>query len=88
MAIIVRYAKNDLLYIYLGAGYGKFKSTRSSFLGGDLFPHTQEGSECKIAVCDDAGKILWGDADDLSVASIDGETPASILSEAKARLGC
>ena len=87
MATIVRYKHNEELYILLGTGYGLFKSTRPGFLGGDLFPNEETGSESKASVCDDAGRMFWGRTDDLTVVEIDGESPAAILAAARGSVG-
>ena len=83
MATIVRYSKNDELYILLGTGHGMFQSTRPGFLGGNLFPNTDEGRESKVAVCDDEGRIFWGLSDELTVVSVDDEAPSSRLERAR-----
>ena len=83
MTTIVRYSKNQQLYILVGSGHGMFRSARPGMVLGDLFPREEEGSESKVAVCDDNGRILWGMSDDLTVVSVDGRDPATILAEAR-----
>ena len=84
MATIVEYTKEGehqgKRFILLGAGYGMFRSTRPGLLFGNLFPAEEKGSQSKLAVCDEDGKVLWGDADDLVVVSVDGVDPRSLLS--------
>ncbi len=84
MATIVEYTKEGKQqgkrFILLGAGYGMFKSTRTDLILGNLFPAEERGSQSKLAVCNENGNVLWGDADDLVVMSVDGVAPRSLLS--------
>ncbi|MHC4899850.1 MAG: hypothetical protein ACYTGW_22390 [Planctomycetota bacterium] len=87
MATIVEYTKKGdyqgKRYVLLGAGYGMFKSARANMILGDLFPTETEGSQSKLAVCDENGKVLWGNSDDLVVVSVDGQSPADALAALK-----
>ncbi|MDA8227987.1 MAG: hypothetical protein M0T74_09895 [Desulfitobacterium hafniense] len=49
MAIIVRHKENGKVFALIGTGYGAYKATRPSLLGGSLFPHEEEG-ENPVAV--------------------------------------
>jgi hypothetical protein len=72
MAVIVRHKKTLKKFIFLGAGYGTYKATRPSFIGGNLFPDEEEGETRIVAVCDKDGNIIWFSPDKLRVIEVDG----------------
>jgi len=51
MAIIVKHKQTLKKYIFLGVGYGTYKATRPSFIGGNLFPNEEDGEKRVVAVC-------------------------------------
>lgn len=72
MAIIVEHMDTCNKYILLGTGYGVYKDTRESFLGGNLFPHVDKGDIPVVAVSDGNGMIKWLSSDSVRVLEIDG----------------
>ncbi|SKC82212.1 hypothetical protein [Maledivibacter halophilus] len=72
MAVIVQHKETLKKFIFLGVGYGTYKATRPSFLGGNLFPNEDEGETRVAAVCDKEGNIIWFPPKDLKVIEIDG----------------
>lgn len=72
MAIIVKHIITGRKYILLGAGFGTYKTTRPSFLGGDLFPNEEEGAYKMMAVCDKKGLIQWFEVENLRVVKVNG----------------
>lgn len=72
MAIIVCHRKTNKKYILLGAGFGAYKSSRPSFLGGNIFPNEQEGTFKMVSVCDRFGNIKWFEYSKLKVIEVDG----------------
>lgn len=79
MATIVKYQENDGHYILLGAGFGTYKSSRSSTLIGDLFPTENSGERPVVAICDFNGKIAWVYSEKIEVIRVDGKSPSEIL---------
>lgn len=72
MAIVVEHRKTLKKFILLGVGYGTYKATRPSFIGGNLFPNEEEGETRVVAVCDKNGNIIWFSPNKLRVVEIDG----------------
>lgn len=79
MAIIVRHRNTEEVYALIGTGYGAYKATRPSFLGGNLFPHEEEGEIPVAAVSNVAGDIEWFYTKDLQVIEIDGINVEELL---------
>ena len=78
MASIVKLKGSGKRAILIGVGYGKSATSRtSSFLGTAV--EAAEESEM-AAVSTQIGEILWCRSEDLTVVSIDGVTPAELLS--------
>ncbi|NBI30546.1 hypothetical protein [Chengkuizengella marina] len=74
MATIVLHKPSNKKYIFLGTGFGAYKSSRSSFLGGDLFPSEEEGEYPVASVSDEFGQVKWVYTEDLQVLKIDGKS--------------
>lgn len=72
MAIIVRHKRSNKIFALIGTGYGVYKAITPSFLGGNLFPHEEEGEIPVAAVADERGEIHWFITDELEVLEIDG----------------
>lgn len=72
MPIVVEHRKTLKKFILLGVGYGTYKATRPSFIGGNLFPNEEEGETRVVAVCDKNGNIIWFSPNKLRVVEIDG----------------
>ena len=81
MAIKVRHRKSDKVYIYLGAGYGMFKSSLAGNWIQSFSPETDEGEAMMVAVCTAKGEIRWGKSRDFVVIEVDGHDPAKLLEE-------
>ena len=79
MAITVRNIKNDKFYVFLGASYSFYKDTRASVLGGDLFPHMEQGEFKMVSVCNSQGDIEWFPAEELKVVDVDGVKVSEVL---------
>ncbi|HHW31937.1 MAG TPA: hypothetical protein GXX20_09745 [Clostridiaceae bacterium] len=83
MAIIVRHKKSSKVYVLIGTGYGAYKATTPSFLGGNLFPHEEEGEIPIAAVTDEKGEIRWIYTNELEVIEIDGIEIGKVLERYK-----
>jgi hypothetical protein len=79
MATIVEQIGTGHRYLLLGAGYGKFQSSRPNAFFGDILPTTKEGSEAVLAVCNEEGRIGWVRSEEVRVVSVDGVEPAEAL---------
>ncbi|NEO39978.1 MAG: hypothetical protein F6J90_28050 [Moorea sp. SIOASIH] len=79
MAVIVKHRETSQEYIWLGTGFGAYKSSRPSRFLGELFPHEEEGEFRVVAVCDRFGQILWFYSAQLVVVEVDGETPSELV---------
>ena len=79
MAIIVRHRKSNKVYALIGTGYGAYKATTPSFLGGNLFPHEEEGEIPVAAVTNEKGEIQWFYTNELKVIEIDGVKVEDVL---------
>lgn len=81
MAIVVMHVKSKRKYVLLGTGFGAYKSTRPSVLGGSLFPFEDMGEIPVAAVSDSKGKIHWFLTEELQVMEIEGQKPANLIPE-------
>lgn len=79
--VIVKHVSTAEHFILLGASYSFFKDSKSSFFGGDLFPHEEEGEFHMTAVSDGKGDIYWFSSNELVVVKVDGYSPKTILEE-------
>lgn len=79
MAIIVQHFETNKKFILLGTSYSHYKDSRPSFLGGNLFPHEEEGEYQLAAVCDEKGEIEWFSTSELTVIEVDGMAPNDVL---------
>ncbi len=79
--VIVKHVSTGKHFILLGASYSYFKDSRPSFLGGDLFPHEEQGEFHMTAVSDGKGDIYWFSSNELVVVKVDGCSPKTILEE-------
>lgn len=79
LTITVRNIKDNNFYILLGTSYSFYKDSRSSFWGGDLLPHLEQGEFKMAAVCNSNGDIEWFPAEQLKVVDIDGIGVSNIL---------
>ena len=81
MAVIVRHNEepNDQ-FVLLGTGFGMFKAMRGSTLG-DILSKQDEGEKTLVALCGKDGTILWADSSDLTVVSVDGQSPDAFLTQ-------
>lgn len=80
MATIVKNINNGKKYFLVGTGFGAYKATRPSFLGGNLFPVEDEDTITVVAICDAYGNINWIQSSEIKVISIDG-VPISEIAE-------
>ena len=79
MATIVKLKNSDKHAVLVGVGYGMFKSARPSAFFGDLLPSEKSGESQMAAVSTASGDILWCSSSDLTIISIDGESPRKQL---------
>ncbi|GHC58592.1 hypothetical protein [Roseibacillus persicicus] len=79
MATLVEIKKTKQVAIFLGTGYGMYQSKSES----GFSVRTNSGQSHQIALSDFNGEVMWIDAKEIRVLSIDGESPASILHQAK-----
>ena len=84
MAAIVQSKKTGKRYVVLGAGFGLFKAAHTSPMFGGWFPNKEQGNEQLLAVCDAQGKPGFIQIADAEVISVDGVSPAELLSETPA----
>lgn len=80
MATIVQHRDTKVVYALIGTGYGAYKATRPSLLGGSLLPYEESGEIPVAAVCDKTGVIKWFYTDELEVLEIDGIKVEDLLS--------
>ena len=79
MAVRVRYKKNDKVYLFLGVGFGMYKSMAAGSHLEAWFPQKEEGELGMVALCNEKGEIRWADHGDLEVIEIEGQSPAELL---------
>lgn len=79
MAIIVRHKDTKRVYVLIGTGYGAYKATRASLLGGNLFPFEEKGEIPVAAVSNQRGDIEWFYTEDLKVIEVDGLQIEAVL---------
>lgn len=81
MAIIVSFKEGNAgeKFILIGGGYGAYKATRPSYLGGNLFPHEDEGNIEMAAITNKDGDIFWVYSNTLKVVEVDGKRIDEIL---------
>ncbi|MEF9952460.1 MAG: hypothetical protein RR840_06960 [Clostridium sp.] len=79
MATIVKWNKNNKRYIYMGCSYSHYISKMESVIGGVLFPNVEEGTYNVILLSDENGDLMWVNADEVVLVSVDGVNPREIL---------
>ena len=80
MAIVVTHKEYEGQFILVGAGYGAVKATRPSLFFGNLAPTEETGEHSLVLLCRDDGRVGWVDSSGVRVVSVDGQSPAAILS--------
>jgi len=79
MAVIVRRNGNpNDQFVLLGTGFGMFKAMRGATLG-DILSKQEEGEKALAALCGVNGRIVWADSSELTVVSVDGQSPDVLL---------
>jgi hypothetical protein len=79
MAVIVEHnEKPNDQFVLLGTGFGMFKAMRGATLG-DILSKQDEGEKTLAALCGEDGNILWADSSELTVISVDGQSPKALL---------
>jgi hypothetical protein len=80
MAVIVRRKNTANTFVLIGAGLGAYAAARGNWLFGELA--AEEGSDVLpvVAVADAHGEIVWISAHDVEVVTVDGQSPADLLS--------
>ena len=81
MATIVVHNSTGKKYILVGSGFGAFQSKKPNWLLGDLLADTTEGQHSMSCVCEKNGDLRWVESTYLTVVSIDGESPESLLGD-------
>ena len=79
MTTKVRYKKNGRVYIFLGVGFGMYKSMAAGSYLEAWFPQKDEAQLGMVALCNEKGEIRWADHQDLEVVEVDGKSPAELL---------
>jgi len=80
MAVIVEQKEMKRRFVVIGTGYGSFRSERPSLFFGNLLPNVKADELSLVAVCNAEGRIGWCPSHELRVVSIDGKSPAELLS--------
>ena len=81
MAVIVRHKASHIELVLLGPGYGAYMA-----MAATQYTSSEESGEFfKVATCDRSGKVLWFDANDVTVVEVDGMVPSAILDDRKQR---
>ncbi len=76
MAIIIKKKNGAEKYIMLGSGFGMFRSQKPNWLLGNLAADTESGGARIICACDEKGEMVWLNAEEYQVYSIDGLSPS------------
>ena len=79
MATVVNHNPTGRRYVLVGAGFGAFQSKKPNWLLGDLMADTTEGQHAMACVCDEAGRLRWVESAQLTVISVDGDSPSKLL---------
>lgn len=80
MATIVKLKHSGAKAFLVGVGYGQYRSEAPSAVLGNLASKTQSGTNTMAAVSAPDGTILWHPTDNIEVISVDGQSPADLLS--------
>ena len=81
MATIVKDNQTGKRYCLLGAGFGVFQSSKPSIFLGNLLADVEEGEYALVCVCNSKGEILWLDATQVTIVSIDGQNVQELAIE-------
>ena len=81
MATIVTHVERGGRYVLLGASFSRWKTSRGSALGGNLFPVEEEGDTRVLALCGPDGIVRWSEAKHYRVLEVDGVAVAEVLRE-------
>ena len=73
MATIVKHNQTGKHYCLLGAGFGVFQSSKPNVFLGNLMADVEDGEYALVYVCNSKGELLWLDATQVTVVSIDGQ---------------
>ena len=82
MPTIVVHNKTQEQYIVIGTGLGAYQMFKRSRLTGLVVGPGERHEIADIAVSNATGEIVWLSADEVTVLTVDGESPASILGHA------
>ena len=84
MATVVKMRNGDEHFVLLGTGLGALAAERVDWLYGDI--EAEHGSTVisVVAVADAAGDVRWVPSDQLTVVSVDGQSPAHLIAGARA----
>ena len=78
MVIIVQHKQSQKNYIFLGTGFGIYKSSRPGAFS-NLLPIDEQEHFRLVAVTDNQGEIKWFYSEDLTVIEIDGQQPSELI---------
>ncbi len=81
MATVVEHNQTGKRYYLLGAGFGVFQSSKPNMFLGNLMADVEDGEYALVCVCNSQGEILWLDATQVTVVSIDGQTLQELATE-------
>ncbi|MEG0371023.1 MAG: hypothetical protein RR515_01780 [Clostridium sp.] len=79
MATLVKWKKDNNKYIYMGCSFSHYVSKMESFIGGALLPNVEEGTYNVILLSNEKGELMWVNAEEVELISIDGKYPNEIL---------
>ncbi len=79
MATIVRHKESGKHFVFLGTGFGAFKSARPGAFLGRMLPTEDEGVMTMVALGFPDGRILWSDSTQIEVVSVDGQPIKELL---------
>ena len=79
MATIVEHIESGERYVFLGAGFGMFRSARPNWFLGNLAPDIDEDVTQAVCVSNVDGRVVWMHSADVRVVSIDGQAPHKLL---------
>lgn len=81
MVTIVTHVEKGGRYVLLGASFSKWKTSRGSALGGNLFPVEEEGDTRVLAVSGADGIVRWVESKQFRVLEVDGVPLADAVRE-------
>lgn len=79
MPTIVRHLEDSRQYVLVGTGYGRSDSMKPHWLFGNWGQDRRRSEIAVVCICDQSGTLLWANADEVVIESIDGVRPNELL---------